>query len=557
MNLAILLLSIVFLTTPSWGASWPGTEADFLNKNKTYTDALLKFLLIEETSQKQLADLKSTKKTTESNLKKATTALTTTTQQLTQAQAQLVSLKDKELNKVQLQSSLLNQKQQNLTQVGTLNSKISSAQGSLQNINFAISQLQNEKQLILNKVSTQTQLVRLAQNNVDSLEREIFFLNSDIDRDRNRIRDLRQDIQLLQAQKAATEDPAAKAQIQADIERKRQRIQDLEFDITQAQASINNKEIRLINEKSQLSQAQSELNRLDIQLNGKENEIASQVRQQDQLENEIASYQSQKSNYAQKNKNIDAELDVLANITTYIAKKETEIKNLTALKSTQSTAATQLQTELNTVTLSLTTLQTSFDAQKATLLASEKDYDTFMKLVVKTPPTVNPVILAEGTIGIDSLLVTEELDKYKDWTVFKGTSTTLGGAAVCAASTQVLDSVSGVLSELLVVKMIDANGVYSSPFIMSTHSQIADLVIQGQLKTDKIKAVAMPLLQSPVANEKALLARYADNATLISYLKAHNSARVEFTVPGAPVAIPFSLRGSSNMVNAFLEKCKN
>lgn len=550
---SFLILSLLLGTVSAWSL----TEAEYLAKNKTYTDGLLAHLQFEDKANVDMAALKATKKTVDAALKKATTDLSTTTGQLAKEQARLTSLKDKKLNKVQLEANLTAQKQQNQSKINSLNTQIANSNASLQNINFAISQLQNEKNSIESKVRTQEQIVRFAQGNVDDVEREIWQLEIDIRDKEERIRNNRQDIVELKAQKEATEDPIQKAELQAKIEQKKNRIDELEREKNRLENRLGDKEFQLSDEKSQLNREKNKLAILNIELDGKEDEINSQVRIQNQIESDIASFQSQKSTLATKNSNINVELDVLANIDSYIATSEQKIQSLTALKTQQDAAVATAQGDVNITVGAITQLQQKIDSSKATVLAAEKEHDLALKEFAATAAVVTPVILDELTVSIDGLVVTEELAKLKDWTVFRGVSTTLNGANVCAASTQVLDSASGVLSELLVVKVIDASGVYSSPFIMTTHSRIADLVVKGQLKTDQAKSVLLPLLQSPVANEKALITRYSDTATLISYLKAHNRAKVEFTVPGAPVTVPFSLRGSSAMVNEMLAKCKN
>lgn len=538
-------------------SAWSLTEAEYLAKNKTYTDGLLQYLQFEDKANIDMASLKTTKKSADAALKKATADLSVTTQQLTKEQDRLTSLKDKKLNKTQLEASLNSQKQQNQSKINTLNGQIANTNSSLQSVQQTISQLQNEKSVIQNKVNTQEQVVRFVQGNVDDLEREIWLLENEIRDNDRRIRNNQQDIANLKAQKEATEDPVQKAALQAQIEEKKIRIDELERENNRLENRLSTKEFQLSDEKSQLNREKNKLAILNIELDGKQNEINSQVRVENQLEDNIANYQAQKSNLNQKNSNINAELDVLANIDSYIAASEQKIQSLATLKGQQDTAAAKAQSDVTTTVTAISQLQQKIDTSKAAALASEKEHDSALKEFSATAAVVTPVVLDEMTVSIDSLVVTEELAKLKDWTVFRGVSTTLDGANVCAASTQVLDTKTGVLSELLVVKLIDGSGVYSSPFIMTTHSRIPDLVVKGQLKTDKAKGVVMPLLQSPVANEKALITRYSDAATLISYLKAHNSAKVEFSVPGAPVTVPFSLRGSSAMVNAMLEKCKN
>lgn len=531
------------------------TEQEYLLKNKTYTDGLLAYYAKEDITNKQLTNLKNQKKTAESDLKKATSALATTTKQLTDKQALLVSLKDKQLNKAQLESNLLNQKQQNQSQINNLSGQISNVNSQLQNVNFEISQLENQKSLILQKVNTQKQLVALAEQNVKNLQWDIQRLKQDIQQDKNKIDNLQFDIQILQNQKQQAQDPIQKQQIQNKIDNKKSNIQQLKQQINFAQNQINSKEIQLSQEKSQLNQAESQLSSLSIQLNGKQNEINSQVNAQNQLESQLSSLKNQQASLVKKNKNIDAELDVLANLPLYIANAEQDINNLTAQKTQQEGAVLNLQTQLNTTTQALSQLEQQAASEKATVLASEVDHDAALKEFLATA-TATPVVLGEMPMSIDSITVTETVTTSKDWSVIKGSSTTLG-ANVCAASTRLLDETTGVLSELLVVKLVNTDGSFSSPFVLTTHSMIPDLVVKGQLKTDKSKSILLPILQSPVVNEKALLSRYSDTAKLISSLKADNSAKIEFTIPGSPVTVPFSLKGSSAMINALESSCKN
>lgn len=531
------------------------TEQEYLAKNKTYTDGLLAFYAKENIDNKKLATLKADKKTAESELKKATSALASTDKKLAEKQSHLVSLKDKQLNKVQLETDLNNQKQQNLSKINSLNGQISNVNTHLQNVNFEISQLENQKSLIQQKVNTQKQLVNLAEQNVNNIQNDIQHLKQDIQQNKNKIDNLQFDIQILQNQKQLAQDPFEKQQIQNKIDNKKFDIQQLKQDNNFTQNQIGSKEIQLSMEKSQLSQAESQLSSLAIQLNGKQNEINSQVNVQNQLESDLSSLKSQQASLVKKNKNIDAELDVLANLPLHIANTEQEIASLMTLQGQQNVAVGNWQTQLSTVTAALTAHQQMVDTDKANVLASEKDHDAVLKEFLATA-TVIPVVLGEMPIGIDSITVTETIATSKDWSVIKGSSTTLG-VSVCAASTRVLDQTTGVLSELLVVKMINADSSYSSPFVLTTHSMIPDLVVKGQLKTDKSKSILLPILQSPVANEKALLSRYSDSAKLVSSLKADNSAKIEFTIPGSPVTVPFSLKGSSAMINELEDTCKN
>ncbi len=553
--LQIFVIFGIFLSTL---AAWSITEQEYLAKNKTYTDGLLAYFQAEDKANLNLNNALTAKKTAEASLKKATTELAATAQKLSKEEARLVSLKDKLANKNQLESNLQAQKQQNLFSINNLNGQISNTSNSLQNVNFQISQLENEKNLIVQKFNTQKQLVALAENNIRDLEFDIRRLEREIDQNNNRIQRLRQEIQSLEVQKNASNDPAVKQQLQLNIEQNRNRIQQLKSENDFAENRLSSKKFQLINENSQLNQEQNKLSSLQIQYNGKQNEINSQVSLQNRLENDLASLRSQKENLVSKNNSIDAELDVLANLPTYIANSEQTIQNLKTLKTQQDQMVAVAQAEATTTGANVTQQQQKIEAEKVAMLASEKAHDAALKeFALVATPVAAPAVIAEGTISIDSLLVTEEIAKSKDWSVFRGTSTTLSGTNVCAASTQVLDTVSGVLSELMVVRTSDQAGVLSSPFLVTTHSRIADLVIQGQLKTDKAKSILLPILQSSVANEKALIARYSDTASLVGYLKAHNSAKVEFTVPGVPIAIPFSLRGSSAMINEMLVKCKN
>lgn len=532
------------------------TEQEYLAKNKTYTDSLLNFYAGEEVQNKKLVQFKADKKAAESSLKKATSALNDTVKKLGNAEAQLVSLKNKEQNKAQLEADLNAQKQQNLSTISNLNSQISSKNGQLGSVNSEINQLENEKNLILQKVNTQKQLVNHAQSNVDKLEDDIDDLEREIQQAQWRINNLQSDIQFLQIQKGQTQDPIQQQMIQNQINSKKNDIQSFKSDINFAQNSINSKEIQMIGEKSQLSQAQSSLSSLNIQLNGKQNELNSQFAVQNQLESSIASLKSQQSNLVQKNKYIDSELNVLANLPAHIAAAQQSIAALTAQKAQDESVAVSAQTQLDTINTSLAQLQQKVDGEKAAVLASEKDHDAVLKEFLAGVTPVVPAVVGELPVSIDSITVTETLAQSKDWTVFKGSSTTLG-ANVCAASTRVLNQETGVLSELLVVKLINADSSFSTPFILTTHSMIPEFVVKGQLKTDKSKSILLPLLQSPVANEKALLTRYSDSAKLISSIKADNSAKIEFTVPGSPVVVPFSLKGSSAMVNELEAKCKN
>jgi hypothetical protein len=552
--LKLTVLSVITLTTV---AAWSVTEQEYLLQNKTYTDGLVEFFKNEDKLGRQVESLKKVKKETEAQLKTQTATLASTTKKLNNEQTTLTSLKDKELNKVQLEANLKSEKQQNLNKINNLEGQISNASNQLQNINFTVSQLQIEENSLINKYNTQQQVVNFAESTVRNLEDDIRQLRFAIERAQDQIQRLNNQINNLEVQKATEPDPVIQAQIQAEIQQKKNQKQNLKSDIDFAEARLNSKKLQLINAESDVSQEQNKLSTIRIQLNGKQNELRAAYAQQSQIKNEVDSLKSQKSSLVSKNSSINAELDVLANLPFYIGESQNKIQALTQQKNQQEATVNQTQATLASVSTNLTTTQQQLETSKATVVAQEKNHDVVLKEFLTTAAVVAPTILPEGTISIDSTLATELIATSKDWSVFKGTSTTLGGGNVCVASTQVLDSVSGVISELMVVKLGDAVNGYSSPFLVTTHSRIADIVVKGQLKTNSSKSILMPLLQSPVANEKALIARYSDTASLISYLKAHNTAKVEFTVPGAPVTIPFSLRGSSAMVSKMLDSCKN
>lgn len=532
------------------------TEQEYLIQNKAYTDNLLDFYSKEEIQNKRLAQLKADKKTADSDLKKATTAVTATANKLAAANTQLTNLKNKQQNKPQLEADLNSQKQQNSSSINNLNSQISGKNNQLNAVNSEISQLENEKSLIQSKVNTQKQLVDHAQTNVNRIENEISDLERSIQQAQWRINNLQSDVQFLQMQKDQAQDPTQKQIIQNQINNKKNEIQNLKSDISFSQNVLFSKKNQLINEKSQLSQSQSAMSSLNIQLNGKQNEINSQVSIANQLKNSIASLKSQQNNLVQKNKAIDTELNVLANLPTFIADTEQNIVGLTAQKQQDDAVLTASQSQADGVSQALSQLQTQVDADKANVLAFEKSHDAVLKEFLATATAVSPAVIGEGTVSIDSITVTEAIAQNKDWSVIKGSSTTLG-ANICAASTRLLNAETGVLSELLVVKTMNADGSYSSPFVLTTHSMIPDLVVKGQLKTDKSKSIVLPILQSPVANEKALLTRYSDAAKVISSLKADNTTKIEFTIPGSPVVVPFSLKGSNAMINELNAKCKN
>ncbi len=533
------------------------TVPEYLVQNKTYTDNLIEFFKKEDNILKQVDVLKKSKNESEAKLKAETSALSSTSKKLTSEQSNLTSLKEKELNKAQLESSLKSQKQQNQNKINNLDGQISTVSGSLQSMNFTISQLENEESLLVGKYNTQVQVVNFSQNTVQNLEGEIRQLNREIENAQDQIQRLNNQIDNLEAKKTTEPDPIVQAQIQTEIQQKKNQKQNLKSDIDFFQARLNSKKLQLINAESDLSQEKNRLSSINIQLNGKQNELQSQYNQQDRLENNLNNLQAQRSSLVSKNNGINAELDILANLPFYISESENKIQAFTQQKAQQEANLNQTQATLTAVTSDLASAQLQIDTARADVLAKEQSHDAELKAFLATVAVVPPLVIAEGTISIDSTFVVEPIATSKDWSAFKGTSTTLGGANVCVASTQVLDSVSGVVSELMVVKMGDTSNGFSSPFVLTTHSRIADLVAKGQLKTDSAKSVLLPLFQSPVANEKALIARYSDTANLVSYLKAHSSAKVEFTIPGAPVTVPFSLRGSSAMVNKMLETCKN
>lgn len=551
--------SLIFIMLFVAFAAKAVTEQEYLLANKTYTDGLLAFYVGEDKNNKQLALFKSEKKTAESELKKTTSALSKTSAALVSEQNLLVELKDKDANKVQLEIDLNAQKKKNTASINKLEGQINTKDNSLDDISFQVSQIENEKSLLEQKVSTQQQLANLAKDNINRLENDIWFLENDISSNKNRIQNLRAEIQSLELQLQASVDPVEQQSLQAQINNKQQRIQQLKSDIDFNQGSIQSKKLQILNENSQLQQAQSNLNSLKIQLNGKQNELNSQLQLKNQLESEISNLKSQQASLAKKNKNINAELELLQNLPTHIANAQANIVSLSNTKLQQETAVNTLQTQVTTVTTSLTQLQLQVDTDKKAVLASEKNHDALLKEFLKTNTAAVPIelpLVGEMPISIDSVVVSEVLNQSKDWTVFKGTSTTLN-ASVCAASTRLLDEATGVLSELLVVKIINSDATYSSPFVLTTHSMIPQLVLKGQLRTDKSKSILLPILQSSVANEKALLSRYSDSENIISVLKAHNSAKVEFTIPGSPVTVPFSLKGSSAMIKALETTCKN
>lgn len=533
------------------------TEAEYLAKNKAYTDELVAFYAKENISAKQAAQLAAQKKTADADLKKAATALTVTTQQLTKEQTWLNTLNVKQANKAQLESDLQVQKQQNSSAMSQVNAQLTTANVQLQNINAIVGQLENEKSLILQKVNTQKQLVSLAEDNIGDLEWDIRNLQSDIWSMDNSIRSLERDIQQLQMQKNLETDPNQQMQLQNQISSKQNQIQQLQSNKMFANNTISSKQNQIILERSQLAQVQSQLNILNIQLNGKQGEINSQVSVLNQVQTQVNGLKAQQSSLLQKSKAINSEMSLLANLPTHIATTEQNIAILSQTQIQQQNLVQMQQATADGVGQSLQQLTQQIQADKANVLASEAAHEAALNSFLATSPSLTAVIPAEGAMAIDSLLVTENLAQSKDWSVFKGTSTTLNGAAVCGASTQLLNAPAGVVSELMVLKLINADGSFSSPFLVTTHSTISGLVTHGQLKTDKTKNVRMPLLQSPVAQEKALISRYSDTAQLISALKAHNSANVEFVIPGSKMQVPFSLRGSSAMISDLESRCKN
>ena len=140
----------------------------------------------------------------------------------------------------------------------------------------------------------------------------------------------------------------------------------------------------------------------------------------------------------------------------------------------------------------------------------------------------------------------------KDWNVFTA-SFSETATDVCAASVQTVDTKTGTTAELVVGKMKNADGSYSSPFVIVTDTT-ATAIYKGTLKIDAGKEYQMTLLQD--TTEKALLARYADGAAVIAALKNGNATKVTLAPKGAPaLSVPFSLRGSSNAISQLDTAC--
>lgn len=550
--------AIIFILSVLAASAQAVTEQEYLVKNKTYTDQLIAFYLDEETNKIQFDKMKAEQKHFETELKKATATLGGIQKNLNETTALLAQLKNKQTNKDQLEANLKSQKQQNSSKINQLNSQVSNLNSSLQSVQLTLTQLESEKSLIQQRINTQRQLAHLAESNIFNLEFDLRNLDQRINNNRNKIQDLRSEIQILRAQKEATQDPQQKQAIQNRIDNKRNQISHLENDIQLASSSKSNKQLQLVNERADLNQANSNLSSLAIQFNGKQNEINSQLSRKNQLSQQISSLNSEKITLSNQNKNIDSELLLLTQLPQHIQSAEQNISSLNNSKLQQEVVQSSLQAQLTAQNQNVAQLQNTISTQLQNVLSSEREHDDdlkkFLGQLVSSP--IDMAFNPENIISIDSVVVSQKLAESKDWSVFKGVSTTLN-ADICAASTRVLDTTVGFVSELMVVKIVKGDGSFSSPFVVTTHSLIPGLVVAGQLKTDKNKAVVMPLLQSPVSYEGALISRYSDNEKVMSVLKADNTARVEFTIPQAPVEMTFSLRGSSAMIRELSKVCAN
>jgi len=162
------------------------------------------------------------------------------------------------------------------------------------------------------------------------------------------------------------------------------------------------------------------------------------------------------------------------------------------------------------------------------------------------------LFLVSGLAQAD-LTNVQQIATSKDWNVFTA-SFSETATDVCAASVQTADTKTGTTAELVVGKMKNADGSYSSPFVIVTDTT-GTAIYKGSIKTDAGKEYQLTLLQD--ASEKALLARYADAAAIIASLKNGNATKATFAPKGAPViSVPFSLRGSSNAIAQLDTVCK-
>ena len=146
-----------------------------------------------------------------------------------------------------------------------------------------------------------------------------------------------------------------------------------------------------------------------------------------------------------------------------------------------------------------------------------------------------------------------EIITSKNWSAFKTTSASLGSDA-CVASTQLVDQTTGLVAELSVVKKLNTDGTYSSPFVTVGNAGAVAPIYGGNLKTDKTKAFSLTLWQN-VDPGVSLLSRYNDNANVIKALRNDNTVVVNMVGPNQKIALPFSLSGSSKVIAEMDKVC--
>ncbi len=555
MSASLIALSLLPLSVFAQNVN----DQNYLLSNKNYTDNLINFLSTEETNNIKLSALKDVEKKSNTKLINSERQLKNLKDSITSEEARLISLENKLKNKPQLENQLNSEQQQNQLQKSNLDNQLALTSNDLQDLNFKVSSLERERSLLESRLNTQVQLFRLSEQTVNSLEREIDDNKRDIQQNYRQINNLRNDIERLRLEREATQDPSEKQRLQQQIANIRDRIQNLESEsrLKDSQVSVN--EIRLVSENSQKRQIENTVRSINIELQGNSDQLNSQKRLQRQVEDQANIIKNQIAKLLSRNKDINSELNLLANLPSSIANSKNSISNLKVTLPPLEVAVLNDKNNLTSATDKVVNFQKILNDEKLNLLNSENvQTQELNALLLELQRNVNSTpVVPFSSLGLENNLNIEPLAQSRDWSIYKSNITTLSNSRICAASTRTLDKVTGTVSELFVLKLINADGSYSSPIVLVTHSSTSNPVYSGELKTDRAKPLVMALFQSSIQGEVSLVSKYSDISGIISSLKAHNVTTVKFTIPSSNQTLQFSLRGSNAAISEMLNRCKN
>ncbi len=553
----MLRISIILFTCISNLSFAQGDDyADYLLENNKYTAELVNFLSVEDKESLALGLEEKNLSSLNSQLNKLQKDISQLDSQLQSQKELLAGYKDKQINKDQLLAQYKQQKNQNSSRIQSLNTQINGVQSSLSNINSQISLAENDRRIIVNNINTQERLAQLAQQKINQLEWDIRDIEREINRNQNQIQNLRAQNQKLKSDAQQTQDPNEKQQLLSQVQQNQNRIERLrnENQRLESQNSVKKSDINF--QRSEYNAAQSQISSLRIRLNGKENELRNLFQTKNQFDSEIAGYNQEIATLTRRNQQLDRQISELNNLPQLIAQTEQEISTTTQQKQLKSAELINGQKSFDGLTASYKLKKDNFDQMKSQVLVSETDQDEWIKNILSLPLEDSTVDESTQNPELTTLIVSETLNTNKDWVVFKAKSQLLD-QEICAAGTESLDKTTGAQAELLVVKILNQDGSYSSPFIVSSKAMMSQPLRSGSFKTDKGSTLTLPILQGTQASEKNLVSRYSDQQKAIGWLKAHNSVRVEYKLANSSETLVFSLRGSSAMINEMLKTCSN